>query len=73
MRSEYNTQLAKMSFGKIFDLTTGVYFYSYNVAVGVHAGHIPGFRCWIRMDLASGTTDVLVRLGGQGFALASDS
>ena len=26
-RSEYHTQLAKMSFGKIFDLTAGVYFF----------------------------------------------
>ena len=30
-RSEYHTQLAKMSFYKIFDLTAGVYFYSYNI------------------------------------------
>ena len=29
-RSEYHTQLAKMSFDKIFDLTAGVYFYLYN-------------------------------------------
>ena len=29
-RSEYHTQLAKMSFDKIFDLTAGVYFY-YNI------------------------------------------
>ena len=26
-RSEYHTQLAKMSFDKIFDLTAGVYFH----------------------------------------------
>ena len=26
-RSEYHTQLAKMSFEEIFDLTTGVYFH----------------------------------------------
>ena len=26
-RSEYHTQLAKMSFDEIFDLTAGVYFY----------------------------------------------
>ena len=29
-RSEYHTQLAKMSFDKIFDLTAGVYFNCYN-------------------------------------------
>ena len=29
-RSEYHTQLAKMSFDKIFDLTAGVYFHFYN-------------------------------------------
>ena len=29
-RSEYHTQLANMSFDKIFDLTAGVYFYYYN-------------------------------------------
>ena len=28
--SEYRTQLAKMSFDKIFDLTGGVYFNFYN-------------------------------------------
>ena len=34
-RSEYHTQLAKMSFDKIFDLTAGVYFniYSYNIYI----------------------------------------
>ena len=31
MRSEYHTQLAKMSFDKIFDLTAGVYFNFYNI------------------------------------------
>ena len=30
-RSEYHTQLAKMSFGKIFDLTDGVFFNFYNI------------------------------------------
>ena len=30
-RSEYHTQLAKMSFDKIFDLTAGVYFNFYNM------------------------------------------
>ena len=30
-RSEYHTQLAKMSFDKIFDLTAGVYFHFYNI------------------------------------------
>ena len=30
-RSEYHTQLAKMSFDKIFDLTAGVYFNFYNI------------------------------------------
>ena len=30
IRTEYHTQLAKMSFDKIFDLTGGVYFYFYN-------------------------------------------
>ena len=30
-RSEYHTQLAKMSFEKIFDLTGGVYFHFYNM------------------------------------------
>ena len=30
IRSEYHTQLAKMSFNKIFDLTAGVYFNFYN-------------------------------------------
>ena len=29
-RSEYHTQLAKMNFDKIFDLTAGVYFNFYN-------------------------------------------
>ena len=29
-RSEYHTQLAKMIFDTIFDLTAGVYFYFYN-------------------------------------------
>ena len=28
---EYHTQLAKMSFDKMFDLTAGVYFYFYNI------------------------------------------
>ena len=28
---EYHTQLAKMSFDKIFDLAAGVYFYFYNI------------------------------------------
>ena len=30
-RSEYHTQLANMSFDKIFDLTAGVYFHFYNI------------------------------------------
>ena len=30
-RSEYHTQLAKMSFDEIFDLTAGVYFHFYNI------------------------------------------
>ena len=30
-RSEYHTQLAKMSFDKILDLTVGVYFYFYTI------------------------------------------
>ena len=30
-RSEYHTELAKMSFDKIFDLTAGVYFNFYNI------------------------------------------
>ena len=30
-RSEYHTQLAKISCDKIFDLTAGVYFYFYNM------------------------------------------
>ena len=30
-RSEYHTQLAKMSFDEIFDLTAGVYFNFYNI------------------------------------------
>ena len=34
-RSEYNTQLAKMSFDKNFNLTAGVYFYFYNIRVFV--------------------------------------
>ena len=29
-RSEYHTQLAKMGFDKMFDLTAGVYFNLYN-------------------------------------------
>ena len=29
-RSEYHTQLAKMSFDKIFDLTSGLYFFFLN-------------------------------------------
>ena len=29
--SEYHTQLSKMSFDKIFDLTAGVYFNFYNI------------------------------------------
>ena len=32
-RSEYRTQLAKMSFDKIFGLTAGVYFNFYNIGV----------------------------------------
>ena len=32
-RSEYHTQLAKMSFDEIFDLTAGVYFHFYNIFV----------------------------------------
>ena len=31
--SEYHTQLAKMSFDEIFDLTAGVYFNFYNMRV----------------------------------------
>ena len=30
-RSEYHTQLTKMSFDEIFDLTAGVYFNFYNI------------------------------------------
>ena len=30
-RSEYHTQLAKVSFDKIFDLTAGVYFHLNNL------------------------------------------
>ena len=30
-RSEYHTQLAKMSFDEIFDLTAGVYFNFYSI------------------------------------------
>ena len=30
-RSEYHTQLAKMSFDKIFDLIAGAFFYFYNI------------------------------------------
>ena len=30
-RSEYHTQLAKMSFDEIFDLTAGVYFHFDNI------------------------------------------
>ena len=30
-RSEYHTQLAKMNFDKIFDLTAGVYFYFHDI------------------------------------------
>ena len=30
-RSEYHTQLAKMSFDEIFDLTAGVYFHFYKI------------------------------------------
>ena len=30
-RSEYHTQLAKMSFDKIFDLTAGAYIFFYNI------------------------------------------
>ena len=33
-RSEYHTQLAKMSFDKIFDLTAGVCFNFYNTSMG---------------------------------------
>ena len=36
-RSEYHTQLAKMGFDEIFDLTAGVYFNLYNM-------HVPFFR-----------------------------
>ena len=36
-RSEYHTQLAKMSFDKIFDLTAGVYFNFYNILTSVLA------------------------------------
>ena len=32
-RSEYHTQLAKMSFDEIFDLTAGVYFNFYNIYI----------------------------------------
>ena len=34
-RSEYHTQLAKMSFDEIFDLTAGVYFNFYNICTCV--------------------------------------
>ena len=30
-QSEYHTQLAKMSFDKIFDLKAGVFIYFYNI------------------------------------------
>ena len=33
VRSEYHTQLAKMSFDKIVDLTAGVYFSYYIIIV----------------------------------------
>ena len=36
-RSEYHTQLAKMSFDKIFDLTARVYFNFYNNTNGAAA------------------------------------
>ena len=32
-RSEYHTQLAKMSFDETFDLTAGVYFHFYNIFI----------------------------------------
>ena len=35
-RSEYHTQLAKMSFDEIFDLTAGVYFYFYNIYMALY-------------------------------------
>ena len=37
-RSEYHTQLAKMSFDKIFDLTAGVYFNFSNIIVTLKDG-----------------------------------
>ena len=30
-RSEYHTEIAKVSFDKVFDLTAGVYFNIYNI------------------------------------------
>ena len=35
-RSEYHTQLAKMSFDKIFDLTAGVHLYFYNTCCSLY-------------------------------------
>ena len=43
-RSEYHTQLAKMSFDKIFDPTAGVYFNLYNFQGGLFPFGIRLFR-----------------------------
>ena len=51
-RSEYHTQLAKMSFDKIFDLADGVYFFcilyvAYSIQ-GTGPYRMPGTReCWL--------------------------
>ena len=37
-RSEHHTQLAKMSFDEIFDLTAEVYFYFYDVPGNIKRG-----------------------------------
>ena len=55
MRSEYHTQLAEMSFDKIFDLTAGVYFFIfYNMhCVFIHTHS--GFACALSPPRVSST------------------
>ena len=49
-QSEYHTQLAKMNFDRIFDLTAGVYFYFYN--------KICTFVCFVSRTLSRTTEDL---------------
>ena len=58
-RSEYHTQLAKMSFDKIFDLTAGVYFNFYIIS---EAGSVHDSQ-WLRREHAEGMASHLTDPG----------